>query len=170
MKIKDIAIAAFAIALIASLGWLWFSPSGFKQAPAISVQTIDGRSIEVASLQGRPLIVNFWSTDCPGCIEEMPHLVELYHELNPQGLEILAIAMPHDTLDRVQTMVREKGLPYPISFDASGAATQAFGDVKLTPTTILIDPQGRIVKQTIGKPNMDSLRRRIQGMLQSQAG
>lgn len=166
MKTKDIAIAAFAVVLIAVLAYVWFTPSGLKPAPALNVTTLAGEKISLQQLQGRPVLVTFWATTCPGCIKEMPHLVELYNELRPQGLEIIGLAMAYDPEDQVREMVRLKQLPYKIALDHDGAAARAFGDVKLTPTSFLIDPNGRIVQQKLGEMDMDALHNRILGMLQ----
>ncbi len=166
MKAKDIAITAFAIALVGILAYVWFTPSGLKPAPALNMTTLTGENISLQQLQGRPVLVTFWATSCPGCVKEMPHLVELYKEMGPQGFEIIAIAMAYDPEEQVREMVRLKRLPYKVALDSSGAAAQAFGDVKLTPTTFLINPKGRIVQQTLGEMDMGALRNRILGMLQ----
>ncbi len=165
MKAKDIAIALFAIALIGILAFVWFTPSGMKQAPALNVTTLEGERIALQQLRGKPVLVTFWATTCPGCIKEMPHLVELYNELAPRGLEIIAMAMAYDPEKQVREMVRQKQLPYKVALDRDGAAAKAFGDVKLTPTSFLIDPSGRIVQQKLGEMDMDALHNRILGML-----
>ncbi len=165
MKAKDIAIALFAIALIGILAYVWFTPSGIKQAPALNVTTLGGQRIALQKFRGKPVLVTFWATTCPGCIKEMPHLVELYNELAPRGLEIIALAMAYDPEKQVREMVRQKQLPYKVAPDRDGAAAKAFGDVKLTPTSFLIDPSGRIVQQTLGEMDMDALHNRILGML-----
>lgn len=166
MKTKDIAITAFAIALIGVLAYVWFTPSGLKQAPPLTVTTLGGERVSLQQLQGRPVLVTFWATTCPGCVKEMPHLVELYNELGPQGFELIALAMSYDPEDQVREMVRLKQLPYKVALDSDGAAARAFGEVKLTPTSFLIDPSGRIVQQKLGEMDMDALHQRILGMLQ----
>ena len=165
MKTKDIAIALFAIALIGVLAFVWFTPSGLKQAPSLNVTTLGGEQVSLQQLQGRPVLVTFWATTCPGCVKEMPHLVELYNELHPQGFELIALAMAYDPEDQVREMARLKRLPYKVALDRDGSAAKAFGDVKLTPTSFLIDPNGRIVQQKLGEMNMDALHSRILAML-----
>lgn len=167
MKIKELAIGVFAVVLIGAAAFLWFSPSGMKQAPEFAVTTLDGRQVDLESYRGRPLLVTFWATTCPGCIEEMPHLVELHEELGPKGLSVLGIAMAYDPPEQVREMVKKKAVPYTIALDSDGAAAQAFGEVKLTPTSFLIDPKGRIVKQKLGEMDMEEIRTRILGMLAS---
>jgi len=165
MKIKEIAIVAFAVALLGTLSYVWFSPEGLKQAPNIHVTTLDGKQIELQSLQGRPVLVTFWATTCPGCVKEMPHLVELYKELGPRGLQLIALAMSYDPEEQVREMVKLKQLPYTVALDTEGEAARAFGDVKLTPTSFLIAPDGRIVQQKLGEMDMNALHNRIVSML-----
>lgn len=170
MKAKEITIAAFAVLLIAVLAFVWFTPSGIKQAPPLSVTTLNGEAINLASLQGKPVLVTFWATTCPGCIKEIPHLIELYKELAPQGLEIIGIAMDYDPEDQVRTMVTQKKVPYPIAIDKDGSAALAFGGVTLTPSSFLIDPQGRIVQYKLGEMDMKALHNRIIAMLATKKG
>jgi peroxiredoxin len=164
MKLKEIALGLFIILLLGGAGYLWLTPSGMQQAPAISVTTLDGQSVALSSLEGRPVLVIFWATTCPGCVKEMPHLIDLHRELGPKGFEIVAIAMAYDPPEQVRELARQKQLPYTVAID-DGSAAVAFGDVKLTPTSFLIDPQGRIVQQKLGEMDMEQLRIRILGML-----
>lgn len=166
MKAKDIAITIFAIVLVGILAYVWFTPSGLKAAPELNVTTLTGEKFSLRQLQGKPVLVTFWATTCPGCVKEMPHLVELYNALRPRGFEIIALAMEFDPEEQVREMVRLKQLPYKVAIDRDGSAARAFGDVKLTPTTFLIDPDGRIVQQKLGEIDMDALHNRILGMLQ----
>jgi peroxiredoxin len=165
MKTKDILITFFAVLILASIAYLWMAPSGAQQAPDITLQLIDGKKLKLSNLKGKPVLITFWATSCPGCIKEMPHLIELYHELHSKGLEIIGIAMPYDRPDYVMQMVKSKKLPYLIAFDLKGDAVRAFGNVSLTPTTFLIDAQGKIVKKKIGVMNMDIWKKRIISIL-----
>ena len=167
MKTREALITLFAVALLGTLAWLWFAPAGLKTSPDISLMTIKGEEIQLASLRGKPLLVTFWATTCPGCIKEMPHLIELYDELAPQGLEIIGIAMDYDPPNRVLAMSKARNIPYPIALDIHADAARAFGNVRLTPTSFLMAPDGRIVYQKVGAINMVRLREDILGMLSS---
>ncbi|MEN8171096.1 MAG: TlpA disulfide reductase family protein [Pseudomonadota bacterium] len=169
MKKQTLLTSTVLLAIVALLGYLWLTPSGIKQAPELSVTTLNGKTISIASLQGKPLLVTFWATTCPGCIKEMPHLVDLYKELAPRGLEIIAIAMDYDPEDQVRTMVSQKQLPYPVAIDKDGSAALAFGGVSLTPSSFLIDPKGRIVQYKLGEMDMKALHNRIIAMLTAKA-
>ena len=161
MKTKDSRITLFAILILGSITYLWIAPAGTLQAPNITLQLTDGEKLKLDSLRGKPVLITFWATSCPGCIKEMPHLIGLYQELHAKGLEIIGIAMPYDRPDYVMEMITHKKVPYLIAYDLKGDAIQAFGNVSLTPTTFLIDDQGKIVKKKTGEMQMDVWKKRI---------
>ncbi len=161
MKIRDILIVVFAIFILGSIAYLWLAPSGIQKAPDVKLKLIDGNTLQLSDLRGKPVLLTFWATSCPGCVREIPHLIELYHELHNRGLEIIGIAMPYDRPDYVMEMVKRKKMPYKIAIDLKGEAVAAFGNISLTPTTFLLDKEGRIVKKKIGEMKMDIWKKRI---------
>lgn len=165
MKAKDSLIALVVLVLIGLLGYLWFAPAGLRHAPDISLTTLDGSKLALRDLRGKPVLVTFWATTCPGCIKEMPHLIDLHNEYGPRGFKLIGISMPYDPPNQVFELVKRRGLPYTIAFDIQGEATRAFGNIRLTPTTFLIAPDGRIVQHTIGDLDITALRARIEAML-----
>lgn len=165
MKIKDTVIAVFAVALIGGLAWLWLAPAGLQLAPEVAFTTIDGRKLSISELRGRPVLVNFWATTCPGCVKEMPHLVELYKEFSPGGLEIIGVAMAYDPPNHVVALSRSRNINYPIALDIQNQAAIAFGDVRLTPASFLIAPDGQIVHQKTGELDMTKVRTLVMEML-----
>ena len=164
-KATDYLLFGFTVLLLGGLLWVWFSPSGLTNAPDISFPTLDGREISLAELRGRPVIITFWATTCPGCRKEMPHLIELYNELSPKGLEIIGVAMPYDPPNQVLEVYNREKIPYPIALDIDGKATRAFGDIMLTPTSFVIDPDGKIVRHKIGEMDIPGVKRQITELL-----
>ena len=169
MKIKDIGIAAAALVFLATLAYVWLAPGGLSQAPQVAFKTLKGEHVTLDSLRGKPVLVTFWATSCVGCMEEMPHLISLYNELNEQGLEIIGVAMDYDPPNHVLETVQRRNVPYPISLDIDGGIAKAFGDVRLTPTNFLIHPDGRIVFKKIGEVDMARLHTDILEMLKPHA-
>ena len=165
MKTKDILISIFALVLLISIAYFWLAPSGLQKAPELTLNLITGKKLSLSDMRGKPVLITFWATSCPGCIKEMPHLVELYNELHGKGLEVIGIAMPYDRPDHVMEMVKRKKLPYPIALDIQAEAVRAFGNVKLTPTSFLIDKQGKIIKHKIGEMDITKLHHQINTML-----
>ena len=134
-------------------------------APDIHLETLDGKSISLVSLRGKPTLLTFWATDCPGCLKEIPHLKKLHHDFSDDGLTVIAVAMSFDKVSNVTAMTKEKQLPYLIALDSQGSAAKAFGDVRLTPTNFLIAPDGRIAFHKIGEFDVSDMRARIQSYL-----
>jgi peroxiredoxin len=162
---KETVIAGIALGVVLVFAVVWFMPAGLRQAPPLVGQTLDGRTLTLEQLRGQPVLITFWSTTCPSCIEEMPHLVELYQELNPKGLEIIGVAMAYDPPAQVRALVEHRQLPYPIVLDTQSRIARAFDDVRLTPTTVLISPRGRIAQYWLGPLDLPKLRDTLQRML-----
>ncbi len=121
--------------------------------------------MRLEELRGRPVLVTFWATTCTTCVAEIPHLVDLYNTLAPKGFELIAVAMYYDPPNRVMEMAKRRALPYTVALDVDANASRAFGDVKLTPTSFLIAPDGRIVHQKLGEMDMSKVERMIRDML-----
>lgn len=167
LKIK-IFSGFLIISICAVLAWYWFTPGGNAAAPDIVFKIIDGRKIKLKELQGQPVLVTFWATTCKVCIKEMPHLISLYKEFEPKGLEIVGIAMSYDPPNRVLELTRREQIPYPIALDIDGNAAIAFGNVMFTPTSFLIAPDGKITKYNIGELDIKKIREEIITMMKSE--
>ena len=165
MKSRGVLITLIALVLLATFGYFWMVPAALKTSPDIDLMTLDGKELQLASLHGQPVLVTFWATTCNSCVSEIPHLIELYDELAPQGLEIIAIAMDYDPPNRVLALRKARNIPYPVALDIQADAARAFGDVRLTPTSFLIAPDGQITHRRTGKLNMAALRKDILAML-----
>ena len=130
-------------------------------APDIHLTTITNKKISLRQLEGKTVIVTFWATDCPACIEEIPHLIDLYNQYHQNGLEIIAIAMYYDPPSHVVSMSKAKQIPYDVSLDLKAAYAKAFGHIQLTPTTLLISPAGIIIQQITGKFDIDKMKQKL---------
>ena len=133
--------------------------------PHVTISTIDGQSFDSAAIEGRPLLVTFWSTTCVACLREMPELEALYRRFSLRGFELIAVAMPWDRPDAVVRLARARALPYPVALDVDGAIARAFGDVSATPTHFLIDPAGDVALRRTGTLDFAELGDRLQSML-----
>ncbi len=165
MKLKHVLIGIFALMLSGILVVLWLAPTGPARAPSLAITSIKGDRLEIPDPQRRPQLVVFWATTCPGCLREVPHLIELYQKLAPRGLQIIGVAMDYDRPDRVIALSAARNIPYPVALDLQGRTAQAFGDVRQTPTTFLIAPDGRIVHRKTGAIDMDKVHNMIDTLL-----
>lgn len=125
--------------------------SSSTKAPEFSYQSLNGDSANSESLKGKVTLVKFWTTDCTTCVAQMPDNIEYYNQYHDQGFELIAVALKHDPLDYVRNFTESRQLPFTVVSDHDGAISQAFGDIRMTPTAFLIDKKGRIVKRYLGK-------------------
>ncbi len=157
--------AIFAITLVIGLFAInGFNHSGQATLPDIAFNDIDKKAHSLSQYKGKPLLITFWATDCPGCIAEMPELIELYDTYANQGLTMIAVALAHDTPKHIKAMRSDRKLPYIITWDYDASIAQAFGNVRVTPTHFLIDPNGEIVMRKIGGLNPIRLQAMLHGM------
>lgn len=159
--IKSIA----TLTLLAASAWLWLNLSAPRKAPDVAFMTITGKKILMQELSSHPLLVTFWATDCPSCIQEIPHLKKLHQDYVRQGLQIIAVAMYYDMPSRVVAITRAENLPYPVVLDPQAELARAFGDIRATPTSFLIAADGSIVMQKAGLLDFAVVRSKIRHML-----
>jgi peroxiredoxin len=119
-------------------------------APDVTFSTITGQKIALKELRGKPVIVTFWATDCPSCVEEIPDLINLYKQYHESGLEIIAVAMQYNPPNHVIDMTKDRQLPYKVALDLTSEVAEAFGGVMFTPSTFLIAADGSVLKKHIG--------------------
>lgn len=125
-------------------------PAVGDQAPAISVADLSGKMFRLADHRGKVVLVNFWATNCAICVQEMPALAQLHSRLAARGLATVAVAMPYDRPDHVLYYARRNPLPFPVALDPMGEVAKAFGPVRGTPTLLVIDRGGTIVRKFEG--------------------
>lgn len=111
-----------------------------KPVPPLAATDLQGRAWDLAALKGRAVLINFWATWCGPCKEEMPTLQTLA-ELEADRLVVLAVNV-REPLSRVRRYVESAALNLPVLPDQRGEITEAWG-VRVFPSTVLIDPQGR---------------------------
>ncbi len=138
---------------------------GQDRAPASSFVLLDGSKLSSAELQGKVTLINFWATSCTTCVAEMPELVATYNKYKDKGYETLAVAMSYDPPAYVVNFAESRQLPFKVAIDNTGANAKAWGDVKLTPTTYLVNKRGEIVKRYVGTPDFAELHRLIEKLL-----
>ena len=133
--------AAISLALLAGAWLLW---PGTKPMPEVTFNLIDGRTLHSGDLRGKSVLVNFWSVSCEICLRDMPRLTRLQESLAEQGLLVLGVAVPHDPPAAVIGVAHKLKPGYAIALDVHGEVSRAFGGIKVTPTSYLIDPAGNI--------------------------
>lgn len=163
LDIKSLAILTIVVAAVV---FLFFMPSkGGNEIPAsTTINTVEGQTVNLGSLKGKPYLLEFWSTTCPGCVKEIPHLIAVHQTFKPKGFEIVGVAMSYDKLDEVKAMQQAKGMNYIVGYDQSGVLAQQF-NVRVTPTSFLVDANGKIVTQKMGEWLPGELEQKLQSLV-----
>ena len=128
-------------------GKLSGNPQG-AMAPDFALQSVDGRTVRLADLRGKAVVVNFWATYCGPCKIEMPWLNEFQKQYGPQGLEVIGISMDDDR-NKIGPFVKEVGVEYTI-VQGNEEVGDAYGGVQFLPATFYIDREGKIVDRVFG--------------------
>ncbi|PSQ86256.1 MAG: TlpA family protein disulfide reductase [Bacteroidetes bacterium QS_3_64_15] len=136
-----------------------------EPVPDLTLETLDGASIDLAKQDGRVLLVNFWATWCAPCREEIPDLKALHSDLKEDGLTVIGVALDRKGREVVDPFVDQHEINYPIVVDAEGTAEAEFGPIPGLPTTILVTPDGQITKRVVGIFPTDEMRPTLQDML-----
>jgi len=151
---KKIAIG-LVIALTAGIGEA-ATQKDFRPAPALSVRDLNGRTISLAELKGKVVLLNFWATWCPPCKAEIPDFIEFYGSHKAQGLEIIGLSVDRLSPAALQAFVLQNKMTYPVAF-ATEKIIEDFQPGDLIPTTIVVDKLGRIRHKQVGLTDKDTL-------------
>jgi peroxiredoxin len=157
------------IAIIGILAFLGLSIADKAKAPAVTFVTIEGKNIPLSSLSGQVVLVNFWATDCPGCIAEMPGLIKTYNDYHEKGFEVIAVAMSYDPPSQVLNYTKKNALPFPVMHDGYGEIAKQFNEVRVTPTAYILDKQGKVLRKVVGELNFTDLHKLLDEQLKKPA-
>ena len=119
--------------------------------PALTMRTLDGRTITSEDLRGKVTLVNFWATWCGPCRAEIPDLVKL-QERYPDHLRIIGVSEDEGPAQVVETFAAQFGMNYPIVM-STPELDRAFPGVTALPTSFVIDPDLRVVRTHVGLVN-----------------
>jgi thiol-disulfide isomerase/thioredoxin len=154
-----------AVAAGAAVSW-WHraTPSAAGGGPpggslwTLSFPRPEGGELALASLRGRPLVLNFWATWCPPCIREMPQLSRFAREFGAQGWQVAGLAA--DQAEPVRRFLQRTPVDFPIGLAGAGAVTLSrdLGNTQgALPFTVVFDSAGRSVHQHLGETSFDEL-------------
>jgi len=167
-KTGNLILAAVVVAAIAFAAFAFLNAR--PAAPQVTFVSLQGEKITTAGLRGKVVLVNFWATDCATCVKEMPEIVATHMKYRDRGFETIAVAMRHDPPNYVLNYTEKNGLPFKVVLDPLGELAKAFGEVKLTPTTFVIDRQGNVVTRILGEPDFARLQELIEEKLKEIRG
>jgi thiol-disulfide isomerase/thioredoxin len=136
-----------------------------EPVPDLTLEPMNGESIDLSAQKGRVLLVNFWATWCAPCRKEIPDLKNLHSDLKSEGLTVIGVALDREGREVVAPFVEEHAINYPIVIDTEGTAESEFGLIPGLPTTILVTPEGQITKRVVGIFPTDEMKPILQDML-----
>jgi cytochrome c biogenesis protein CcmG/thiol:disulfide interchange protein DsbE len=143
------------------------SPLIGKPAAAFELRDLGGRSYRLADLQGKPVVINFWSTYCPPCIDEHPLLMAAAKHYGDE-VQFLGVVFQDDP-DLIRRFVTQLGSWGPTLLDPDGKVAIAYG-VYGPPETFFIDRNGVIVDKVIGQVGGRQLQETVDRMLAAAPG
>ena len=135
----------------------------------LTLETMNGESIDLSEQKGHLLLINFWATWCAPCREEIPDLKSLHAGLRDQGLRVIGVALDRKGREVVAPFAKKLEINYPIVIDKEGTAESAFGPIPGLPTTIIVTPEGQITKRVVGIFPTDEMKPTLQKMLDAEA-
>jgi alkyl hydroperoxide reductase subunit AhpC len=169
-------IIIVAISLLALLAGVvtsqWIYKTGLASDPAVkaflanSWQTPDGKTVDTQKWQGKVLVVNFWASWCPPCVEEMPTLDKLQQEFLQQNVLFVGIGI--DSPSNIREFLSNTPVSYPIvigGLEGSNLAKQLGNSQGALPYTIIINAKGKATYSKLGKISEDDIRSAIKSAL-----
>jgi peroxiredoxin len=126
-----------------------------KEAPAFSLNSLDGKPIALSDFRGKPVLIIFWATWCDSCKEEMPILEKFFQGKRDQ-LTILLIAIDGERKRAAQKIVSENKITLPVLLLLKEKVMDQYGVRGWVPQTYLIDQQGMLVGKIIGQRDWSS--------------
>ena len=169
ISIIGISLVALAAGVLTSQ---WIFRAGLADDPAIkaffanSWQTPDGKSVDTNEWRGKVLVVNFWASWCPPCVEEMPTLDKLQAEFKTKNVLFVGIGI--DSPSNIRQFLEKTPVSYPIvigGLEGSNISKQMGNAQGALPYTVIMNTQGKANSSKLGKISEEELRSAIKSAL-----
>lgn len=156
---RALTVGVASLAATVGLGVAWqrhvlhsLSTDAMAALWAAEFQSPSGDSLRLQSFQGKPLVLNFWATWCPPCVEEMPLLDAFHRQNSANGWQVLGLAI--DQPSQVRQFLKQFPVSYPVALGGLGGTTlgQQLGNADGgLPFTVVLDAQGNLKQRKLGK-------------------
>lgn len=133
-------------------------------APGFSMQDIDGKPLDLASYNGKVVLLDFWATWCVPCQSEIPHFVEFQNNYAGQGFQVVGISMD-DGPKPVREFYQKYKMNYPVGMGTTKLA-ESYGGILGLPVTFLIGRDGHIAAKYVGLTDTGTIEQKVQSLLQ----
>ncbi len=131
------------------------APTEQRLAPDIIVNGFNGAPLQLSSLKGKVVMLNFWATWCPPCREEIPSIIKLNSKMAGKPFQLVTVPIDEGGKPAVEAFFNTSGYSLPAYIDPDGRAAKTYG-ITGVPETYLIDKNGILVKKVIGPLEWDS--------------
>lgn len=132
-----------------------------RPVPAFSVQSLDGKEVPFKALaSGKPVLLDFWATWCQPCVSAMPELQKLHQRHAAKGFAVVGISIDEEK-DKAKKFVEKRKIAYPVYLDATKTPAWSVFHVRTVPAAFLVDGEGRIVRQWLGKVDLKEVEREV---------
>jgi len=154
-----IGLTLFVLSL-AVAGWANLTP---PSAPDFDLETLDGSRLQMASLRGRVVLLNFWASWCAPCREEMPDLETAYQRYRDNGFIVVGVNVA-ESARQARDFATEFDVTFPIVLDGDAATANQLG-ISGLPVSLLVDGSGEIVYRHIGRIPLITLEAKLRPLL-----
>jgi peroxiredoxin len=137
------------------------APAGSRQAPDLALPDLSGKTVNLAALRGKPVLLNFWATWCAPCREEMPALESLFRRSGGK-FAVVGVSIDEDS-SLVPSFATKHGLTFPLLI--ADRKVVASYSVRGLPTAYLIDAEGRIARRWVGELDVRAVENDILALL-----
>jgi thiol-disulfide isomerase/thioredoxin len=142
-------VALNKLALGVLLVVISFGSMHVNAANQFMLKDMSGTTHQLSQYQGKWVIVNYWATWCPPCLEEIPDLVNLYDSRKDKDLMVIGVVFDYETTDEITTYVDDMLMSYPIVL-GNPEITKQIGPADALPTTYIYNPKGQLIKAKRG--------------------
>ena len=118
-------------------------------APGFTLPDLDGKTLSLSDLEGRVIVLNYWATWCPPCVDEMPSLQKLHEALDAKGLSVVAVSVD-ERFEDIERFVDNFGLTFTILHDEGMKVSRSYQTFKY-PETYIIGRDGRVKSKVVGE-------------------
>ncbi len=120
-----------------------------QSAPDFALQSLEGKTVHLSDFHGKAVVLNFWATWCQPCKIEMPWFEKLQKQYEPQGLQIIGVAMDDASKEEIVKFAAHVRVSYPVLLGKEEVGN-AYGGVQFLPATFYISRDGKVVDKVFG--------------------
>lgn len=165
---RRLFVAAGVVGLVgAVVGQLWYrgvvsqdlSESASAALWGAEFETPQGTNLKLADFKGKPLVINFWATWCPPCVEEIPLIDDFFRENSSKGISVVGLAI--DQPGRVKRFVDEFSLSYPVGLagmNGTELSKMLGNESAALPFTVVLDKDGKVFQKKLGKLSPEEIK------------